>query len=139
MNEVFTFVDASHLIAKANLWQERDKVIAQKYEKLNNESLPKVAKDTQARIGCKGNNKYWYGYKKHISVDMQSGLINKVAITPANVTDDQGMKHVLPKQGGIYTDKGYSTAFANREARRKGCFLRAIKKNNMKDKNNRVR
>ena len=25
--------------------------------------------------------------KKHASVDMQSGLINKVAITPANVTD----------------------------------------------------
>src|SRR5271157_3104375 len=25
MNEVFSFVDASHLIAKANLWEERDK------------------------------------------------------------------------------------------------------------------
>ncbi len=39
MNEVFSFVDATHLIAKANLWQERDKAIKAKYEKLNNEVL----------------------------------------------------------------------------------------------------
>ncbi|MBY0501625.1 MAG: transposase [Alphaproteobacteria bacterium] len=77
-------MDASHHIAKASLWEERDKVLKQKYEKLNNEVLPKVAHDKQARIGCKGKNKYWYGYKKHISVDVQSGMINKVAITFAN-------------------------------------------------------
>ena len=87
MSEVFTFVDATHLISKANLCEERDKAIAQKMEKLNNETLPKVAVDKQARMGCKGKNKYWYGYKGHVSVDMQSGLINKVATTPANVTD----------------------------------------------------
>ena len=47
--------------------------------------MPKIASDKQARIGCKGKNKYWYGFKKHVSVDMQSGLINKVLITPANI------------------------------------------------------
>ena len=36
--------------------------------------------DNQARFECKGKNKHWYGYKRHVSVDMQSGLINKVAI-----------------------------------------------------------
>ena len=29
-DEVFTFVDASHLIAKANLWEERDAAIKSK-------------------------------------------------------------------------------------------------------------
>jgi len=77
MNEVFSFVDASALVAKAQLWEERDKAIKAKYEKLNNQVLPKVAHDKQARIGCKGKQKYWYGFKKHVSVDMQSGLINK--------------------------------------------------------------
>jgi hypothetical protein len=38
----FTFVDASHFIAKASLWEERDE----------------VAYDKQARIGCKGKNKF---------------------------------------------------------------------------------
>jgi len=77
MSEVFTFVDATHLISKANLWKERDEAIKQKYDKLNNEVLPKVSHDKQARIGCKGKDKFWYGFKKHVSVDMQSGLIKK--------------------------------------------------------------
>lgn len=47
MNEVFTFVDASHLIAKASLWKERDEAIKQKYEKLNNDVLPRVATDPE--------------------------------------------------------------------------------------------
>ncbi len=51
LSEVFTFVDATHLIAKASLWEERDKLIAQKIEKLNNVELPKVAVDKQDRRG----------------------------------------------------------------------------------------
>lgn len=35
MSEVFTFVDATHLIAKATLWEERDKARQQKIEQLN--------------------------------------------------------------------------------------------------------
>jgi len=135
MNEVFSFVDASHLIAKANLWQERDKVIKEKYDLLNNKTLPKVSYDKQARIGCKGKDKFWYGYKKHVSVDMQSGLINKVAITPANLTNAKGMKHVCPSQGAVYADKGYCTKDARKYAHKKGCHLAVILKNNMKDKN----
>ncbi len=135
MNEVFSFVDSSQLIAKANLWKERDKAIAEKYEKLNNEVLPEVAFDKQARIGCKGKDKYWYGYKRHVSVDIQSGLINKVAVTPANTTDAKGFAHVCPAQGAVYADKAYCGQGAKRVAAKKNCHLAAIKRNNMKDKN----
>ncbi len=135
MNEVFSFVDASQLISKANLWQERDKAIKAKYEKLNNETLPKVAYDKDARIGCKGKDKYWYGYKKHVCVDMQSGLINKITITPWNVTDSKGLENVCPGQGAIYADKGYCTEPAKSYAAKKQCHLAAIKKNNMQGKN----
>lgn len=135
MSEVFTFVDASHLIAKENLWEERDAAIKQKYEKLNNETLPKVAKDKHARIGCKGGNKFWYGYKKHASVDMQSGLINKVAVTPANVTDNRVFRHVCPNGGAAYADKAYCLKESRHVAKSKDVHLVAIKKNNMKDKN----
>ena len=44
MSETFTFVDASHLISKANLWEERDEAIRQKYEKLNNANISKLSK-----------------------------------------------------------------------------------------------
>ena len=91
--------------------------------------------DPQAKIGCKGKNKFGYGFKKHISVDMQSGLINKIAITPAHVTDGHGLKHVCPEQGAVYADKAYCTRTGKKYAARRGCHLAAIKKNNMKDKN----
>ncbi|SMN01950.1 Mobile element protein [uncultured Candidatus Thioglobus sp.] len=135
INEVFTFIDASHLVARANLWQERDQAIGKKLEKLNNQTLPKVAYDKQAKFGAKSKNKFWYGFKKHISVDMQSGLINKVALTPANITDANGLKHVCPASGEVYADKGYCDKQTHLDAKRKGCTLRAILKNNMKDKN----
>jgi len=135
MSEVFTFVDASYLISKASLWEERDEARKKKYDKLNNEVLPKVARDKQAKIGCKGGSKFWYGYKKHVSVDIQSGMINKVAITPANLTDAQGFAHVLPKSGATYADKGYCAATAKIAAARRGVHLCAVKKNNMKGKN----
>ena len=135
MSEVFTFVDASHLVSKAALWEERDALIKQKYDKINNENIPKVAHDNQARIGCKGGSKFWYGYKKHVSVDMQSGLINKVAITPANLTDAQGFRHVCPGSGAVYADKGYCVKGVKLASARKNVHLRAIKKNNMRGKN----
>jgi len=135
MNEVFTFIDASHLITKSNLWKERDKAIKEKYDKLNNEILPKIAKDKQAKIGCKGGNKFWYGFKKHASVDMQSGMINRVAITSANVIDSKGMKHVIPDQGAAYLDKGYCDINAKKAAAKRNIHLAAIKKNNMIGKN----
>lgn len=135
MSEVFTFVDATHLISKANLWKERDEAIKQRYEKLNNDVLPKVSHDKQARIGCKGKDKCWYGFKKHVSVDMQSGLINKVAVTEANVTDAKGFKHVCPNNGAVYADKGYCVKPSVLEAQRRGVHLAAIKKNNMNGKN----
>jgi IS5 family transposase len=97
--------------------------------------LPKVAKDKQAKIGCKGGSKFWYGYKKHVSVDIQSGLINKVAVTPANLTDAKGLALVAPKGGAVYADKGYCTLPARLAAFKKGLHLCAVKKNNMKDKN----
>lgn len=135
ISEVFTFVDATHLISKAKLWEERDKAIKAKYEKLNNSNVSKFSSDSQAKFGCKGGNKFWFGYKKHISVDTQSGMVNKVAITSANTTDAAGLKHVLPSQGAVYADKGYCTKNARLAAERKQIHLCAIKKNNMKTKN----
>ena len=132
-SEVFTFVDSSALISKLSLWEERDKAIAAGYEKLNNEVLPEVSADPQARIGAKNNNKFWYGFKKHLGVDMQSGMITKVAVTPANVTDAEGAKHVLPRSGAVAGDKGYVGAILDMLAR--GLHPMVIKRNNMIDKN----
>jgi len=135
MSEVFTFVDATHLISKVGLWKERDKAIELKLESLNNKTLEKVAVDKDAKFGAKSKDKIWYGYKQHTSVDIQSGMINKVAITPANVIDSKGFKHATPSQGAVYADKGYCDKNAKQTALTKNLHLCAIKKNNMKGKN----
>lgn len=147
VREIFTFVDSSQLISKIHLWNERDKAIAEGLEKfnncvieenksknINNSKRIKIA-DEQARFGCKGKNKHWYGYKRHVSVDMQSGLINKVAVTPANVSDAKAVKHILPKQGAVFGDKGYCTKDSTIHMKIKNLHNCTIKTNNMKDKN----
>jgi len=132
-SEVFTFVDSCALISKLSLWEERDKAITAGYERLNNVVLSEVSADREAKIGAKSDKKFWYGFKKHVAVDMQSGLITKVAVTPANVADADGARHVLPRSGAVTGDKGYVGAI--REMLRRGLHPMVIKRKNMKDKN----
>lgn len=68
LSEVFSFVDASQIIPKVSLWDDRDKAIKKGLEKFNNKTAKKIAADPQARIGCKGKEKFWYGYKRNTSV-----------------------------------------------------------------------
>jgi IS5 family transposase len=131
--DVFTFVDATALISKMSLWEEKDKSVKEGYEKLNNDNLQKFSADKDARIGSKSKNKFWVGYKKHVSVDARSGMINKVAVTKANVTDAEGMKHVCPRAGAVLSDKGYVGAIPT--IRAKGAYPMVILRDNMKDKN----
>ncbi len=135
MGEVFSFVDASHLVSKVNIWLERDVAIEKKMRLLNNVTLPSVAHDKQAKIRYKGKNMFWYGYKKLVCVDLQMGLINKVAVTLANVTDAQRLPRVLPKTSADYADKRYCGRSTRQLAACGGVHLAAIKKRNMKDKN----
>lgn len=132
-SEVFTFIDSTALVSKLNLWEERDKAITAGYERLNNEVLPEVSADPEAKIGAKSDKKFWYGFKKHVAVDMQHGVITRVAVTAANVADSDGAKHVMPRSGAAVADKGYIGAI--REMLRRGVHPMVIKRNNMKDKN----
>ena len=108
-----------------------------KIQALNNDTIPKVSHDKQARIGCKGKSKFWYGYKENVCIDMDSGMINKIAVTPANIPDSHALKHIAPRKGEVYADKGYCGKKALKIANDKGCILKAIKRINMKNKNKR--
>lgn len=133
--DVFSFVDASAVKVKETTWKERDKAIKEGEEKLNNDNVDKYSADSDARFGCKGKDKFWYGYKKHMSVDMGSGLIEKVAVTPANIADQKGLKHVCPKDRMVFGDKSYCLNDAQQTMKAKRCHSGAILKNNMKAKN----
>jgi IS5 family transposase len=143
IREVFTFVDASSLKSKVDTWAARDKQIEESKKskdddgqgpKLDNKNLGNYSSDPDARFGCKGNDKFWIGYKRNISVDMSSGLINKVSVTMANVTDQKASSDVLPNQGMIFADKAYCLKDAQVAIKKHNCHSGAILKNNMKGK-----
>ena len=134
VSNVFTFVDASKLISKAALWEERDRAISKGMEKLNNQNVKKVANDKQARYGCKGKDNYWFGYKRNVAVCMKQGFITKVAITPANITDSKALKHICPRGGAVFADKGYADKNAFKILKKNRCENKIIFKNNMINK-----
>jgi IS5 family transposase len=134
VREVFTFVDATQLISKVNLWKERDRLIAEGEQKLGNSTVAQVAADSEARFGRKGSTK-WYGYKIHAGVDMSQGLITRVAVTPANVEDTKAARHVMPRAGAVFGDKAYGVGDSAREMKRRGLHSEAVLKNDMNAKN----
>ena len=131
VRKVFTFVDATAVKAKETTWAQRDNAIKDGEEKLNNSNVKNYSADRDARFGCKGKNKFWYGYKKHVSADMGSGLIQKVAVTAANISDQEGIKYVCPDGGMVFGDKAYCLSSAQKIMQAHGCHSGAILKNNM--------
>jgi len=135
LRQVFTFVDGSAIKAKETTWAERDKAIAEGEEKLNNENVSEYSADKDARFGCRGKDKFWYGYKRHSSVDMGSGLIKDTTATPANVPEQKALEEICPDGGMVFCDKAYCVRQAQETFKRHGCHSGAILKNNMKQKN----
>ena len=68
---------------------------------MNNANIGDYSADKDARFGCKGKDKFWFGYKRHVAVDMKHGIINNVAVTPANVADDKGLELGCPDGGMV--------------------------------------
>jgi len=135
LRQVFTFVDASAVKSKEATWTERDKALSDGESKLDNENVSGYGADKDARFGCKGKDKFWYGYKRHASVDMGSGLIKDVSATAANVPDSRGLDAVCPDGGMVFCDKAYCVKHAREAMAKRNCHSGAIMKNNMKGKN----
>lgn len=139
----FSFVDASKIEACVDSWRARDKAIedAENQQRdddnkptMNNRNVEQYSSDPDARYGAKKKNDLWLGYKRHVCVDVHQGLIDKVAVTAANVHDGKALKHVRPKTGAVLADKIYSDGEAQKELKRRGLHSMAIKKKNAKDK-----
>lgn len=133
--DTFKFIDASAIVTKSALWEERDRAIKAGEEKLNNAVVSKYAADKDARWGAKSKHKIWFGYKRHCSVDMRFGLIDKLAVTPANVLDWQALGNICPDNQMVFMDKLYDVKKANLILIANGCAAGTIRKNNNKNKN----
>lgn len=136
LRSVFRFTDATAIITKQTTWEERDKALKEGQDKLNNHNVKNYSADKQARFGCKGKSKFWFGYKGHVSVDMASNMVENIAVTPANISDQVGFAHVCPRDGEmVFGDKAYCLAKAQHAMKKRGAHSAAIRRQNMKTKN----
>ena len=133
--DVFKFIDASAIVTKTALWEERDQAIKDGEARLNNANVKDYAVDPDARWGAKSKNNIWYGYKRHHSVDMRHGLIDKIAVPPANVPDPRALKEICPKNAMVFTDKIYDQKSSYRILKANQCHSGIIMKKNNKVKN----
>jgi len=133
--DVFKFIDASSIVTKTALWEERDKAIAQGEERLNNANVEKYAADKDARWGAKSKTNIWFGYKRHHNVDMRFGLIDRVVVTPANVPDPKALKNIITPNTMTFMDKIYDQKKAYQILKANNCHSGIIMKNNNKLKN----
>lgn len=130
IGDTFSFVDATGIVTKTALWEERDRALAAGEATVNNRNVKQFAADQEARYGAKGKSTYWFGYKRHLAVDMRQGIVTKVAVTPANVTDAQALQHVMPRSGAVIADKGYDTNAAHTLLKSQAIHAGIIQKNN---------
>ena len=135
IGDAFTFIDATGIVSKIALWEERDRAIKDGLDKLNNENVSDYATDSDARFGCKGKRKFWFGYKRHVSVDMRNGFITRVLVTPANVPDSKVFDKLCPSGGMVLADKGYAGAVVEAVLEANGCHSGIMRKKNDPKKN----
>ena len=127
LRSVFHFVDATAIISKNTTWSQRDKALKEGEEALNNTNIEKYSADKDARFGCKGKQKVLFGYKGHAGMDKSSNLIESIAVTPANVSDQDGFQHICPKDGQMtFGDKSYCLKPAQLAMKAKGAISAAI-------------
>jgi transposase len=79
-----------------------EKVVADREEHAKNKLLSPV--DPDARQGKK-TSKTWPGYKTHIVMEEESGIITEVETTPANATDGSQLQPMLKEQEKVFSIK----------------------------------
>ena len=79
-------------------------------------------KDSDARPAKKGNKGY-YGYKGHINMDKDTGLVQRAQLTPANVHDSRVFEKLLRgTERAVFADKAYDSRARKRRLRSEGIF-----------------
>jgi transposase, IS5 family len=110
-------VDAS-LVAAAVHPPRKDRETGEREEPLDPDA------DFTVRKG-----KPFYGYKLHMAIDRETGLITQHMVTPASTHDSQVFEELLDgKEGEVFADKAYDSAEHRRLVRRHGSRYSVMKR-----------
>jgi IS5 family transposase len=96
---------AKKITLTEELWKDLElleKAVTDRGEKAKDKLISPV--DPDARMGKKTSN-VWPGYKAHIVMEEESGIITGVKTTPANATDGSQLKPLLKEQEEVHSIK----------------------------------
>src|SRR4030043_1727587 len=79
-----------------------EKAVADREEQAKDKLISPV--DTDARMGKKAQ-KLWRGYKAHLLIEEETGIITGVKTTPANATDGSQLQPMLKEQEKVHAIK----------------------------------
>ncbi len=83
-------------------------------------SKPRLAREPGASFTRKGGRSY-FGYRVHVGVDQGSGLIRRLAFTPAHVNESVVADALIcGDEAAVYADKGYENKHRRRRLKRCG-------------------
>lgn len=92
------------------------------------EKKPSSQIDTEARSTEKNGKKY-FGYKGHVGVDLQSKIIRRRKLTPANVHDRQVFEELVGEdERSWFGDKAYADNQLKKRARKEGIYYGILDK-----------
>ena len=114
------FAQVVELLTKRGLILKRGTIVDSTFiEAPSSTKNQKKERDPEAHSAKKGN--VWhFGYKAHIGVDSESGLVHTVQVTAANVHDVCVAAELLTgEEEKVYGDSGYLGAEKRPEARKK--------------------
>jgi IS5 family transposase len=128
-------IDARVVKANAATWGRIDRELAERDDDLppggweRFADTPRGSPDADAAWGRKNKSTKFYGYKHHINVDTDSGMITASVVTPGNEHDGVVMAQVLDERAGaVVADKAYDLPRNHRLLSRKGIGNRIIKR-----------
>jgi len=137
-------IDSRAVKANAATWRRVDRESADRDDDdlppsgfVKFDDTPRGSPDADARWGRKNKKTSFYGYKHHISVDADSGMITASVVTPGNEHDGVVMAQVLDERAvAVVADKAYDLPRNHQLLRRKRIGNRIIRRRGGNGSNN---
>jgi len=121
ISDRLSIVDSTHVKAKVDTFKVKDN--------------PDASPDKDARYGYKSQNKPFFGYKVHASMDSDSELITKLETTAGNASDGKEFPRVVDSKANTVTaDKAYDSNKNHRLLKRNRIISGIITKRNRKSR-----
>lgn len=127
--EVLRQLDERGLILRKGTIVDASLVQAARKKRRCGDDEPKSPQQDSDATATKRGKKGYYGYKGHIGVDQESGIIRRTRFTTASVHDAREREHLVSgDERAIFGDKGYADTTLKQACRRTGVYYGVLDK-----------